>query len=145
MVGSRILRLAPQLLRVMKSSVRSGRWREFREVLLQGLFLSRGGGGQAGRAPALFQIATGYWISQAVYVAAALGVADVLKQGPKSCREIATETGADERALYRLLRALGTIGLIRTAGADQFRLAAGGRPSGVRGSRVATGDGAHAG
>jgi hypothetical protein len=123
-----MLRLAPQLLRVMKSSVRHGRWREFREMLVNGLSLSRGGGGPSGRPPALFEMATGYWISQVVYVTAALGIADVLKHGPKSCREIATETAADERALYRLLRALCTIGLIRTAGTDQFRLAAQGRP-----------------
>ena len=131
-----MLRLAPQLLRVMKSSVRSGRWREFKEVLLQGLSLSRGGGGPSGRPPALFEMATSYWISQTVYVAAALGVADVLVQGPKSCRDIATETGADQKSLYRLLRALCTIGLVRTAGADQFTLAARGRPlvSGVPGS-----------
>jgi hypothetical protein len=131
-----MLRLAPHLLRVMKSSVRRGHWREFRELLVNGLSLSRGGGGPSGRPPALFQMATSYWISQVVYVTAALGVADVLKQGPKSCREIATETGADERALYRLLRALCTIGLIHTAGTDQFTLAARGRPlvSGVPGS-----------
>ena len=128
MVGPRILRLAPQLLRVMKSSVRRGRWREFREVLVNGLSLSRGGGGPSGRPPPLFEMATSYWISQVVYVTAELGVADVLKQGPKSCREIATETGADERSLYRLLRALCTIGLIRTAGTDRFALAARGRP-----------------
>jgi hypothetical protein len=81
-------------------------------------------------------MATSYWISQVVYVTAELGIADVLKQGPKSCREIATETGADERALCRLLRALCTIGLIRIGGTDQFTLAAGGRPlvSGVPGS-----------
>jgi O-methyltransferase/methyltransferase family protein len=131
-----MLRLAPQLLRVMKSSVRRGRWREFREVLLDGLSLSRGGGGPSGRPPALFEMATSYWISQVVYVTAELGVADVLKQGPKSCREIATETGADEKSLYRLLRALCTIGVIRRAGTDQFTLAARGRPlvSGVPGS-----------
>jgi hypothetical protein len=131
-----MLQLAPQLLRVMKSSVRRGRWREFREVLVDGWSLSRGGGGQSGRPPALFQMATSYWISQVVYVTAELGVADVLKQGPKSCREIATETGADERSLYRLLRALCTIGLIRTVGTDQFSLAARGGPlvSGVPGS-----------
>jgi len=81
-------------------------------------------------------MATSYWISQVVYVTAELGVADVLKQGPKSCAEIATETGADERSLYRLLRALCMIGLIRTAGTDQFTLAARGRPlvSGAPGS-----------
>jgi len=131
-----MLRLAPHLLRVMKSSVRRGRWREFRELLVNGWSLSRGGGGPSGRPPALFQMATSYWISQVVYVAAELGVADVLDQGPKSCREIATETGADEESLYRLLRALCTIGLIRTAGTDRFRLAARGRPlvSGAPGS-----------
>jgi hypothetical protein len=131
-----MLRLAPQLLRVMRSSVRRGRWREFKEVLVNGLSLTRGGGGVSDQPPALFRMATGYWISQAVYVAAELGIADVLKQGPKSCREIATATGADERSLYRLLRALCTIGLIHTAGPDQFRLAARGRPlvSGVPGS-----------
>ena len=136
MVGSHLLRLAPQLLRIMKSSVRRGRWREFREVLVNGLSLSCGGGGPSGRPPALFQMATSYWISQVVYVTAELGVADVLQQGPKSCREIATETGADERSLYRLLRALCMIGLIRTAGTDQFTLAARGRPlvSGAPGS-----------
>ncbi|HEX3234169.1 MAG TPA: methyltransferase [Gemmatimonadales bacterium] len=81
-------------------------------------------------------MATSYWISQMVYVTAELGVADELKEGPKSCREIATQTGADEKSLYRLLRALCTIGLIRTAGTDQFRLAARGRflVSGVPGS-----------
>lgn len=120
----------------MMSSVRRGRWREFRKVLLDGLSLSRGGGGPSGRPPALFEMATSYWISQVVYVTAELGVADALKQGPKSCREIATETGADEKSLYRLLRALCTIGLIRTAGIDRFTLAARGRPlvSGVPGS-----------
>jgi len=123
-----MLRLAPQLLRIMRSSVRSGRWPEFREVLLKGLSLSRGGGGQAGRAPPLFQIATGYWISQAVYVAAALGVADVLKQGPKSCREIAIETGADPHRRHRPIHAGGA-----------------GEASGGRGSRVVTRHGAHAG
>jgi hypothetical protein len=131
-----MLRLVQQLLRVMKSSVRRGRWREFAEVLVNGFSLSRAGGGQSGRPPALFEMATGYWISQAVYVAAELGIADVLKQGPKSCREIATEAGADERSLDRLLRALCTIGLIRTVGTDRFTLAARGRPlvSGVPGS-----------
>jgi hypothetical protein len=131
-----MLQLAPQLLRVMTSSVRRGRWREFREVLVNAWSLSRGGGGQSGRPPALFQLATSYWISQVVYVTAELGVADALTQGPKSCGEIATETGADERSLYRLLRALCAIGLIRTAGTDHFTLAARGRPlaSGVPGS-----------
>ena len=55
--------------------------------------------------PALFQMATGYWLSQAVYVAAKLGVADLLKDGPKSCGFLAATMGVDQQALSRLMRA----------------------------------------
>jgi hypothetical protein len=42
--------------------------------------------------PAVFQMATGYWVSQVVYVAAKLGIADLLADSPKSCEEIAGAT-----------------------------------------------------
>jgi O-methyltransferase domain/Dimerisation domain len=48
----------------------------------------------------------GFMLSQAVYVAAKLGVADLLAAGPKPVEDLAQETGADEDALYRLLRLL---------------------------------------
>ena len=54
--------------------------------------------------PALFQMATGYWLSQAIYVAAKLGLADLLKDGPKSCSALAMETGADRQFLLRHTR-----------------------------------------
>ena len=57
--------------------------------------------------PILFQMATGYWVSQAIYVAAKLGIADLLKDGPQSCVALATATGADATSLFRLMRALG--------------------------------------
>jgi len=57
------------------------------------------------------QMITGYWVSKAVYVAAKLGLADLLADGPKSVSVLASETGADERALYRLLRALASVGV----------------------------------
>lgn len=65
-------------------------------------------------------MATSYWVSQAVYVAAKLGVADVVKAGPKSCREIALATGADRQALGRLLRALAMLGLFRPVDSDRY-------------------------
>ena len=40
------------------------------------------------------QMITGYWIAQAVYVAAKLGLADLLEAGPKDCKQLATATSS---------------------------------------------------
>ena len=37
----------------------------------------------------MLNLLTGYWVSQSVHVAAVLGVADHLKDGPKSSAELA--------------------------------------------------------
>jgi hypothetical protein len=120
-VGHRILRLVPQLLRILRSSIRRGRWRNL---------------GPPFEPTPLFQMATGYWVSQAVYVAARLGIADVLAAGPKSGQELAVATGADRQSLCRLLRALCAMGVFRTPAADRFALAPLGEAlrSGVPGS-----------
>jgi len=73
--------------------------------------------------PALFQMATGYWLSQAVYVAAKLGVADLLKDGPKSCKSLAATMGVDHQALSRLMRALSSVGVFAHAPGEHFALA----------------------
>jgi hypothetical protein len=54
---------------------------------------------------------TAYWKSQAVHVAAALGLADLLKDGPRSADDLARATGTHAPALYRLLRALASDGV----------------------------------
>ncbi len=59
----------------------------------------------------LAQMLTGYWTSQALYAAAKLGLADLLEAGPKTAEELAKATGTDPRALYRLLRALASVGI----------------------------------
>ena len=41
----------------------------------------------------LLQMMTGYWVSQAVYVAAKLGIADRLADGPASVDDLATTLG----------------------------------------------------
>jgi hypothetical protein len=66
-----------------------------------------------GRPPQvqLTQIITGSLASQAVYVAAKLGLADLLAAGPKSAGELAAATETDGPALYRVLRALASCGL----------------------------------
>jgi hypothetical protein len=53
----------------------------------------------------------GYWISQAVYVAAKLGLADLLWEGPRTADELAQQTATHPRSLYRLLRALTSVGV----------------------------------
>ena len=53
--------------------------------------------------------AIGFMQTQAIHVATELGIADLLKNGPKSIDELATMTGAHGPSLYRLLRALASI------------------------------------
>ena len=71
---------------------------------------------------ALLQMTAGHWISQAIYVAAKLGIADLLRDSPKSSEELAQYTGAHPHALYRLLRALASVGVFRERGDGSFEL-----------------------
>ncbi|MDQ2840368.1 MAG: ArsR family transcriptional regulator, partial [Acidobacteriota bacterium] len=51
--------------------------------------------------------------TQALYAAAKLGVADLLRDGPRTAAEIACELQVNETALYRVLRALASEGCSR--------------------------------
>jgi O-methyltransferase domain/Dimerisation domain len=70
----------------------------------------------------LRRLVNGYQISQAIYVAARLGVADLLADGPRSSDELAAETSADPPSLYRLLRALAAVGVVREEDDRRFAL-----------------------
>jgi hypothetical protein len=59
----------------------------------------------------LTQMITGSLVSQAVYVAAQLGIADLLSDGPKKADELARATKTDASSLYRVLRALASCGV----------------------------------
>jgi hypothetical protein len=54
---------------------------------------------------------TGYWTAQAVYVAAKLGLADLLRDGPRAPADLAAATQTHARSLHRLLRALASEGV----------------------------------
>lgn len=69
---------------------------------------------------ALRRLAGGHQVSQAIHVAATLGIADLLASGPRTAGELAAEAGADERSLYRLLRALASIGVFREEDGRRF-------------------------
>ncbi len=55
---------------------------------------------------AVLELVTAAWLSQALAVAASLGLADALQAGPKSLAELARDTGAHPEGIARLLRAL---------------------------------------
>jgi len=70
----------------------------------------------------LDRMITGYWISQSIYAATKFGIADHLKDGPKSVEELAEATSTDADALYRLLRALASVGVFAEGESRQFSL-----------------------
>jgi hypothetical protein len=55
----------------------------------------------------------GYRLTQMVYVAARLGIADHLIKGPRTVEELAAASGAHAESLQRLLRALAGGGVRR--------------------------------
>ena len=59
----------------------------------------------------LIQMLTASWVSQAISVAAWLGVADHLQADPKSVDQLAQATDTQPQHLYRLLRMLASVGI----------------------------------
>jgi tRNA A58 N-methylase Trm61 len=70
----------------------------------------------------LLHLATGFHVARALYVAAKLGVADVLADGPTSAAELAAATGADAASLERVLRLLACVGVFSQDDARRFAL-----------------------
>lgn len=64
---------------------------------------------------ALLRMMTGYWVSQAIYVAAKVGVADQITDGPRRVEELAEATKTDGPSLRRVLRALASAGIFTEA------------------------------
>jgi len=70
----------------------------------------------------LLEMIFGFTLSRAIAVAAQLGIADLLKDGPKNVDQLAPAVGADPRSLYRLLRALGGVGVFAEDADGRFGL-----------------------
>jgi hypothetical protein len=60
----------------------------------------------------VLQLATGRWVAHLVGVAAELGLADLVQSGPKTAEQLADAAGLHAPSLYRLLRALASIGVL---------------------------------
>jgi SAM-dependent methyltransferase len=65
---------------------------------------------------------SGYWTSQVLYVAAKLGLADLLKEGPKTADELASSTQTHPRSLHRLLSSSVSLGLFAQDEHKRFSL-----------------------
>jgi tRNA A58 N-methylase Trm61 len=70
----------------------------------------------------LFDLIQSHRVTAVIYVAARLGLAELLRNGPQTPGTLAKATGADERALGRLLTALSTIGICSRSGEDRYAL-----------------------
>src|SRR5690349_10109954 len=70
----------------------------------------------------LFQMIIGKWISQALGTVVEFGVPDQLAKGARPCNDIARQAGVSEDGLYRLLRALASVGLFSEGANRRFRL-----------------------
>ena len=81
-------------------------------------------------APAAFltQILMGSLASQALYVAAKLGIADLLADSPKTVEQLAKSTSTDAPSLYRVMRALASIGVFTEQNKGTFAITASAEP-----------------
>jgi hypothetical protein len=70
----------------------------------------------------LVQMTMGSWIARTIYVAAKLRIADHLANGPRAANELATAAGVAPGPLYRVLRALASVGVFAQEANGRFRI-----------------------
>jgi hypothetical protein len=68
------------------------------------------------------QMFGGSWITQGIWVAAELGIADLLTDGPRTAGELAEKTHTHGNALYRVLRALASVDIFAEDAHGRFSL-----------------------
>ena len=70
----------------------------------------------------MFEMITGFTLSQAVYVAAKLDIPTMLSQGPSAVDDLAARTGAHADNLRRILRTLASYDVVREESDDVYGL-----------------------
>jgi len=98
----------------------------------------------------IFELLSGVFAAGAVTCLARLGVPDLVEKGPKSAEELASLIGAQPDALYRLMRATASVGVLSEGADGKFSetpmsavLRSNGTPS-LRGFAIMTGTEWHA-
>ncbi|MET7767334.1 methyltransferase [Nocardia sp. NPDC005366] len=77
---------------------------------------------------ALMEMITAGWLTQAIYAAANLGIADALVGGPRTGAQLARAVGAQEDALHRLMRLLISHGIFTRDARGRYALTPIARP-----------------
>jgi hypothetical protein len=72
----------------------------------------------------LRRLVNGYQVTQAIHVAATLGIADLLRDGPRGSGELAAATETHAPSLHRVLRALASVGVLHEEDDGAFALTA---------------------
>jgi orsellinic acid C2-O-methyltransferase len=70
----------------------------------------------------LYQLGIGHYISRALYLAAKLSIADLLKDGPRPAGELAAATHTHAPSLTRVLRLLASVGVFTEQEDGNFAL-----------------------
>jgi len=73
-------------------------------------------------ANTLLDLVGGHRVTAVIYVAAKLGIADFLVDGPKTATDLARLTATHERSLVRLMRALVMLSICTEAADGRFKL-----------------------
>ncbi len=70
----------------------------------------------------MMQYILGKWVSRPISLVARLGIADLMASGNRSIEELADATGTHTGSLYRIMRALSSIGIFHEDEERQFSL-----------------------
>jgi hypothetical protein len=70
----------------------------------------------------MMRMGSGFWLSQCIHVAARLGLADLLKDGPRPIADLAADTDTHAPSLYRMLRGLASVGVFAEDAQGRFGL-----------------------
>src|SRR6187401_254758 len=76
----------------------------------------------ASAAHLIFQVASGFMASAALQVAMRLDIAERLSNGPRPVADLARDTGVQPDGLYRVLRALASLGIFDETAPRTFAL-----------------------
>jgi hypothetical protein len=82
---------------------------------------------EAAATQLLFQIGTGYMASAALQTVLKLGIADHMSAAPTSVANLARKASVNEDALYRVMRALASLGIFDEVSPRRFALTLAGR------------------
>jgi hypothetical protein len=70
----------------------------------------------------MLQMMSGFWVTRGLWIAAKLGISDLLASGAKSVAELASQTSTHSDSLYRILRALAMVGVYAEGENRKFSL-----------------------